>query len=148
MRDFPVRPDLKIVPTLEGDQEVLQMKAGVMFVCEGCCCGNGHSFPRIDKAHYLRESRRRGISEHVSIVFTADDGGGCLGPCGLGNNVFMYLYGRGLWFQRMNANEDVDALFSYLEESIRMGEPAPVEGSLARRVYTRVQGEQVPVAVT
>lgn len=148
MRDFPVRPELKVVPTVEGDQEVLQMKAGVMFVCEGCCCGNGQSFPRIDKAHYLRESRRRGISEHVSIVFTADDGSGCLGPCSLGNNVFMYLYGRGLWFQRMNDNEDVDALFSYLEESIRMGEPAPVEGSLARRVYTRVQGEQVPVAVT
>ncbi len=148
MRDFPGRPDLMIVPTLEGDQEILQMMAGVLFVCEACCCGNGYTYPRIDKAHYLRESRRRGISEHVNIVFTADDGGGCLGPCGLGNNVFMYLFGRGLWFQRMNSKADIDALFSYLEESIRIGQPAPIEGSLAQRVYTKVQGEQVPVAAT
>lgn len=148
MRGIPDRPELKLVPTVEGGQEVLQMRAGVIFVCEGCCCGNGTSFPRIEKAHFLREARRRGISEHVSIVFTADDGGGCLGPCGLGNNVFMYLYGRGLWFQRMNSTADIDALYSYLEESIDLGEPAPVAGSLAQRVYTRVLGEQVPVAAT
>lgn len=148
MRGIPDRPELKIVPTVEGGQEVLQMRAGVIFVCEGCCCGNGNSFPRIEKAHFLREARRRGISEHVSIVFTADDGGGCLGPCGLGNNVFMYLFGRGLWFQRMDTTADIDALYSYLEESIDLGEPAPVDGSLAQRVYTRVLGEQVPVAAT
>ena len=96
----------------------------------------------------MREARRRGISEQVSVVFTADDGGGCLGPCGLGNNVFLYLYGRGLWFQRMNSKSDIDALYSYLEESIRLGQPAPIAGSLADRVYTKVQGEQVPVAAT
>ena len=146
--NIPGRPDLTIVPTLEGGQEVLQMKAGFLFVCEACCCGNGYSFPRIEKAHYLRESRRRGISEHVSIVFTADDGGGCLGPCGLGNNVFLYLYGSGLWFQRMNAKADIDALFSYLEESIELGQPAPVAGSLAQRAYTRVHNERIPVAAT
>lgn len=148
MRDYPGRPDVKIVPTLDGEEKVLQMKAGMLFVCEGCCCGNGTSFPEIERAHYLRESRRRGISEHVSIVFTADDGGGCLGPCSLGNNVFLYLYGRGLWFQRMDSKEDLDALFDYLEESIDIGQPAPIEGSLARRAYTKVQGEQIPVAVT
>ncbi len=148
MRDFFSRPELKIVPTLEGGQEVLQMMAGVLFVCEACCCGNGYSNPRIDKAHYLREARRRGISEHVNIVFTADDGGGCLGPCGLGNNVFMYLFGSGLWFQRMNSKADIDALFSYIEESIRLGQPAPIEGNLAQRVYTKVQGEKIPVAAT
>lgn len=146
--DYPGRPDIKIVPTLEGGQEIMQMKAGYLFVCEGCCCGNGSSFPKIEKAHYLRESRRRGISEHVSIVFTADDGGGCLGPCSLGNNVFLYLYGNGMWFQRMNGEDEIDALFSYLEESIRLGQPAPVADSLARRVYTKVQGEKIPVAAT
>lgn len=146
MAGIPGRPDLQIVPTLDGSEQVLQMKAGVIFLCEGCCCGNGSSFPKLEKAHYLREARRRGISEHVSIVFTADDGGGCLGPCSLGNNVFMYLFGRGLWFQHMNEKSDVDALYSYLEECVRLGELAPVEGSLAERVYTRVQGEQVPVA--
>ncbi len=148
MRGFPGRPDLKIVPTLEGGQEILQMMSGFLFVCQACCCGNGYTFPRIDKAHYLREARRRGISEHVSIVFTADDGGGCLGPCGLGNNVFLYLYGRGLWFQRMNGKSEIDELFGYLEESIRLGQPAPIEGSLADRVYTRLEAEQVPVAAT
>ena len=124
------------------------MMAGYLFICEACCCGNGYSAPRLEKAHYLREARRRGISQHVTIVFTADDGGGCLGPCGLGNNVFMYLFGRGLWFQGMNDTADIDALYGYLEESIRLGQPAPVEGSLAERVYTRVQGEQIPVAVS
>ncbi len=148
MRGFPGRPDLKIVPTLEGGQEILQMMAGFLFVCQACCCGNGYTYPRIDKAHYLREARRRGISEHVSIVFTADDGGGCLGPCGLGNNVFLYLYGKGLWFQRMNGKSEIDELYGYLEESIRLGQPAPIEGSLADRVYTRVEAEQVPVAAT
>lgn len=148
MRTFPGRPDLKIVPTLDGGQELLQMMAGYLFICEACCCGNGYSNPRLEKAHYLREARRRGISEHVTIVFTADDGGGCLGPCGLGNNVFMYLFGRGLWFQGMNDTADVDALYDYLDESIRLGQPAPVAGSLAERVYTKVQGEQIPVAAT
>ena len=148
MISIPGRPDLTIVPTLEGGQEVLQMKSGFLFVCEGCCCGNGQSFPRLEKAHYLREARRRGISEHVSIVFTADDGGGCLGPCSLGNNVFLYLYGSGLWFQRMNAKTDIDALFTYLEESIDLGQPAPLAGSLAQRVYTRVHNERIPVAAT
>ena len=148
MSQIPGRPDLVVVPSLDGGQEILQMKAGMLFVCEGCCCGNGVSFPRIEKAHYLRESRRRGVSEHVGIVFTADDGGGCLGPCSLGNNVFLYLYGSGLWFQGIDNQDDIDALFSYIEESVRLGEPAPVEGGLARHVYTRVQGEKVPVAVT
>jgi hypothetical protein len=148
MRGFPGRPDLKVVPTLEGGQEVLEMIPGVLFVCEACCCGNGYTYPKVDKAHYLREARRRGISEHVSIVFTADDGGGCLGPCGLGNNAFLYLYGKGLWFQRMNGKADIDELYGYLEESIRIGQPAPIEGKLADRVYTKVQGEQIPVAAT
>ncbi len=148
MRGIPGRPDIKIVPTLDGGQEILQMVAGMLFVCEACCCGNGYSSPKIEKAHYLREARRRGISENIGIVFTADDGGGCLGPCGLGNNVFMYLFGRGMWFQRMNTKSDINALYSYLEESIQLGQPAPVEGSLAQRVYTKVQGEQVPVAAT
>ncbi len=148
MKGIPGRPDLMIVPTLDGDQEVIQTIAGVLFVCEACCCGNGITFPKIDKAHYLREARRRGIAGQVDIVFTADDGGGCLGNCALGNNAFLYLFGRGLWFQRLNAKEDIDELYDYVEESVRLGQPAPIAGDLARRVYTKVQGEQVPVAAT
>ena len=148
MNTIPGRPDLTIVPTLDGGQEILQVKAGYLFICNGCCCGNGTSFPKLEKAHYLREARRRGLSEHVSIVFTADDGGGCLGPCGLGNNVFMYLFGSGLWFQGIDAREDIDALYDYLEESINLGQPAPVADGLSDRAYTRVQGEQIPVAAT
>jgi (2Fe-2S) ferredoxin len=136
---------MKLVPMLDGSQELVEEMAGLLLICNGCCCGSGHGSPRLEKVHYLREARRRGIDSMVDIVFTADDGGGCLGVCSLGNTVFLYLFGRGLWFQAINTREDIDALYDYVEESIRAGEPVLPKGPLAERVYTKVQGELVPV---
>jgi len=87
--------------------------AGIIFVCDGCCCGHPERggpkiLPRALRVAVRRAFRRAGLDGRVRLAYTD-----CLGPCSEANVFFLYMDGRPLWFRRINSAELISEVVTY-----------------------------------
>src|SRR5574338_252332 len=83
------------------DFRIVQLH-GNLLVCSkahgNCCCGwTEKGRAPVNQALYEQEWERRKIRNKVHLSFT-----GCLGPCAVGNNVLLQLFGQSIWFKDLN----------------------------------------------
>jgi cobaltochelatase CobN len=118
------------------DFRIVQLQ-GNLFVCSkahgNCCCGwteKGRAPVNLDL--YQHEWERRKIRNKIHLSFT-----GCLGPCAVGNNAMLQLFGRSIWFKDLNDDRSIPAIFDYIEAMLRAGHVLPAPPELAGQVYER-----------
>ena len=142
MRNLVTRADGKLVNVAH--------KQGQLFVCAaGCCCGHTeHGYPPVPVDLYHEEWERRRLRPHVHLSI-----GGCLGPCPLANVAMLLFDGRPLWFHSCNTEQQVRALYDYIETMVGAQAYLPPPPDLADRMFTAFrwagdvsQSEPAPVA--
>lgn len=105
-----------IVWRADGEPINVYRRPGQLFVCAtGCCCGHterGHAPVPVELYH--REWARRRIRHKVHLSL-----GGCLGPCALSNVVLLLYAGREVWFHSVTGDEQIVAIFDYVEAMVR-----------------------------
>jgi nitrile hydratase accessory protein len=121
-----------IVWRADGEPINVFRRPGQLFVCAtGCCCGHterGHA--PVPEDLYHREWARRRIRHKVHLSL-----GGCLGPCALSNVALLLFAGHQIWFHSIEGDEQVIAIFDYVEAMVRADQylsPPPV---LAPQVF-------------
>ena len=114
----------------------------------GCCCGHTeHGYPPVPTDLYHDEWERRRLRPHVHLSM-----GGCLGPCPLANVAMLLFDGRPLWFHSCNTEEQIRALYDYIEALVEAQAYIPPPPELADRMFTAfrwdgdAQSESAPVA--
>lgn len=131
----PVSPVTRI--TARGEEFKIVQLVGNLFVCSmangNCCCG------RIEKGRmafanedWSDEWERRKIRNRVHLTFS-----GCLGPCAVGNNALLQLFGQSIWFKDLNDHVFAPAIFDYIEAMLAAGHVLPVPQQLGDHVYQR-----------
>jgi YHS domain-containing protein/(2Fe-2S) ferredoxin len=118
------------------DFRIVQLQ-GNLFVCSkahgNCCCGwTEKGRAPLNLNLYQAEWEGRKIRNKVHLTFTA-----CLGPCAVGNNVLLQLFGRSIWFKDLNDDALIPAVFDYIETMLRAGTVLPPPAELAEHVYER-----------
>lgn len=107
-------------------------RPGQLFVCAtGCCCGHterGHDPVPVDRYHREWAKRRIRHKVHLSI-------GGCLGPCALSNVALLLYGGHQVWFHSIAGEENVVAIFDYIESMVRADRFLPPPAALAAQVF-------------
>jgi nitrile hydratase accessory protein len=107
-------------------------RPGQLFVCAtGCCCGHverGHEPVPVDLYHSEWTRRRIRHKVHLSL-------GGCLGPCALSNVVLLLYEGREIWFHSVTGDEQVIAIFDYIEAMVCADRYLPPPDTLAPQVF-------------
>ncbi len=107
-------------------------RPGQLFVCAtGCCCGHterGHE--PVNTELYHREWARRRIRHRVHLSM-----GGCLGPCALSNVALLLFAGHQIWFHSITGDEQVTAIYDYIEAMVRADRYLPPPASLADQVF-------------
>lgn len=107
-------------------------RPGQLFVCAtGCCCGHterGHAPVNTDLYHAEWTRRRIRHKVHLSM-------GGCLGPCALSNVALLLFAGREIWFHSITGDEQVIAIFDYIEAMVRADRYLPPPPQLAPQVF-------------
>jgi cobaltochelatase CobN len=100
---------------LDGRPIHLVAKRAHLMVCaKGCCCGHterGHAAVPIDL--YKEEYRKRKLRKYVQLTMS-----GCLGPCPVANVVLLFFDGHPVWFQSVNGEPQIRAIFDYLERML------------------------------
>src|SRR5712692_10515695 len=106
---------------------------GHLFVChEACCCGRTEDgFQPVPTALYEREWLRRRFRNFVHLTI-----GGCLGPCALANVAMLLWDGQALWFQSLNDEALVVALFDYIQGMLEADAFVPPAEPLAGLQFT------------
>lgn len=79
-----------------------------------------------------QEWERRRIRNRVHLSFT-----GCLGPCAVGNNALLQLFGRSIWLKDLNDPALAAAVFDYVEAMLAAGNVLPPPETLREHVYER-----------
>jgi len=132
----PRLPTLKL--TARGEEFRIVQLQGQLFVCArqhgSCCCGWDEKGRLPFDPHDLwgAEWERRRIRNRVHLTFT-----GCLGPCAVGNNALLLLFGRSMWLKDLNAPENCSAVFDWIESMLAIGRILPPPEPLAAHVYER-----------
>jgi hypothetical protein len=75
---------------------------------------------------------QRKIRNKIHLTFT-----GCLGPCTVGNNALLQLYGRSIWLKDLNDRSFAFAVFDYIETILAAGHVLAPPDGLRDRVYDR-----------
>ena len=128
------RPNRNLVGRhADGKQVNVARMRGNLFVCaNACCCG------RVDMKNsplntdlYHDEWMRRRFRNIVHLTV-----GGCLGPCALANVNLLVFDGRMIWLQSMNTDEDVVALFDWVEEMLDADRYLDPPENVAAHVFT------------
>jgi cobaltochelatase CobN len=121
-----------IVWRADGEPINVFRRPGQLFVCAtGCCCGHterGHAPVPVELYH--REWARRRIRHKVHLSL-----GGCLGPCALSNVVLLLFAGREIWFHSVTGDEQVIAIYDYIEAMVRADRYLPPPPNLAPQVF-------------
>jgi nitrile hydratase accessory protein len=122
-----------IVTRRDGRPVNVARPRGHLFVCyENCCCGRVEDgIPAVPAALYDSEWRRRRLRNVVHLTM-----GGCLGPCALANVVLLLFDGQALWFQGMNEDARVHALYDYIEQMLAANACLPPPPELAALQFT------------
>jgi cobaltochelatase CobN len=128
-----------IVRRGDGDLINVFRRPGQLFVCAtGCCCGHterGHAAVPVDLYH--TEWARRKIRHKVHLSL-----GGCLGPCALSNVALLLFGGQQIWFHSIEGDEQVIAIYDYIEAMVRAGRYLPPPDSLRDQVFDVFDWEQ------
>ena len=121
-----------IVWRADGEPINVFRRPGQLFVCAtGCCCGHterGHAPVPVELYH--REWARRRIRHKVHLSL-----GGCLGPCALSNVALLLFAGHQIWFHSITGDEQVIAIFDYIEAMVRADRYLPPPPALAPQVF-------------
>ncbi|GAC1500126.1 MAG: cobaltochelatase subunit CobN [Ktedonobacteraceae bacterium] len=122
-RNMVLRPDGKLVNVAR--------KQGHLFVCStGCCCGHTErKFAAVPTDLYHNEWERRKLRNKVHLTM-----GGCLGPCPLANVTMLIFDTHNIWFHSINSENQVLALYDYIEHMLAANSYLPPPAELA--VYT------------
>jgi nitrile hydratase accessory protein len=106
---------------------------GHIFVChEACCCGRVEDgFSPVPVQVYEREWMQRRFRNFVHLTI-----GGCLGPCALANVMLLLWDGQAHWFQSINSEALVVALFEYIQGMLEAGTYLPAAEPLASLEFT------------
>lgn len=118
------------------DFRIVQLQ-GNLFVCSqangSCCCGwTEKGRAPLNTALYEREWEQRKIRNKVHLTFT-----GCLGPCAVGNNALLQLYGQSFWFKDLNDDQLIPSIYDYIETMLQAGQVVPPPPELTEHVYAR-----------
>ena len=118
------------------DFRIVQLH-GNLFVCSkahgNCCCGwTEKGRAPVNTALYGDEWERRKIRNKIHLSFT-----GCLGPCAVGNNVLLQLFGQSIWFKDLNGDQYIPMIFDYIEAMLDAGHIFTPPENLAGHVYAR-----------
>jgi cobaltochelatase CobN len=121
-----------IVWRADGEPINVFRRPGQLFVCAtGCCCGHterGHAEVPVELYH--REWARRRIRHKVHLSL-----GGCLGPCALSNVALLLFAGHQIWFHSITGDEQVVAIYDYVEAMVRADRYLPTPPALASQVF-------------
>ncbi|MGI8914616.1 MAG: nitrile hydratase accessory protein [Chloroflexota bacterium] len=121
-----------IVRRADGEPINVFRRPGQLFVCaSGCCCGHterGHAPVPVELYHQEWVRRRIRHRVHLSL-------GGCLGPCALSNVALLLFAGREVWFHSITGEEQVIAIFDYVEAMVRANRYLPPPPDLAPQVF-------------
>ena len=121
-----------IVWRADGEPINVFRRPGQLFVCAtGCCCGHterGHA--PVPEELYHREWARRRIRHKVHLSL-----GGCLGPCALSNVALLLFAGHQIWFHSIVGDEQVVAIYDYIEAMVRADRYLPPPPALAPQVF-------------
>lgn len=117
---------------LDGKPIHLVAKRAHLMVCaKGCCCGRterGHAAVPID--FYKQEYKKRKIRKWVQLTMS-----GCLGPCPLSNVVLLFFDGHPVWFQSVNGDAPIRAIFDYVEQMLAADGYLPPPPELTEFVF-------------
>ena len=134
----PAKTPLKTVKVRARDEDfrIVQLQ-GNLFVCSkahgNCCCGwTEKGRAPVNTTLYGDEWERRKIRNKLHLSFT-----GCLGPCAVGNNVLLLLFGQSIWFKDLNGDQYIPMIFDYIEAMLDAGHILPPPENLAEHVYAR-----------
>jgi cobaltochelatase CobN len=61
--------------------------------------------------------------------------GGCLGPCALSNVALLLFAGHQIWFHSITGDEQVTAIYDYIEAMVRADRYLPPPPELADQVF-------------
>ncbi len=133
------------VPARGEEFKIVQV-TGNLFVCSrangNCCCGwTEKGRMPFDNSLWSDEWEQRKIRSRVHLTFT-----GCLGPCAVGNNALLQIWGRSIWLKDLNAPQLATAVFDYIEAMLAAGSILPVPDALTGHAYERylTPGEAAP----
>jgi nitrile hydratase accessory protein len=121
-----------IVWRADGEPINVFRRPGQLFVCAtGCCCGHserGHA--EVPAELYHREWVRRKIRHKVHLSL-----GGCLGPCALSNVALLLFGGHQIWFHSITGDDQVMAIFDYIQAMVRADRYLPPPANLADQIF-------------
>jgi cobaltochelatase CobN len=103
-----------------------------MVCAKGCCCGRterGHAAVPVE--FYKQEYKRRKIRKLVQLTMS-----GCLGPCPLSNVALLFFDGRPVWFQSVNGEAQIRAIFDYIDRMLAADGYLPPPPELTDYVFT------------
>ena len=80
--------------------------------------------------------KKRGIRRRVHLSISA-----CLGPCAVANVVLLSIFGRSQWFHSIDSDEQVSAIYDYVELLLAQQRFLPPTGELARFAFQRYASE-------
>jgi nitrile hydratase accessory protein len=124
-RNLVRRPDGVLV-------NVARPRGQILVCATGCCCGRAEDgFAPVPGELFHGEWERRRLRNLVHLTI-----GGCLGPCALANVVVLLFDGQALWFQSMNSEALVLALYDYVDEMLDADRVVPAPAGLAPYQFT------------
>ena len=117
---------------MDGKLIYLAQKRVHLFVCaKGCCCGRtdrGHAAVPID--FYKQEYKRRKLRQAMQLSMS-----GCIGPCAMANAVLLVFDGRSVWFQSINHEPQIVALYDYIDRMLAADRYLPPAAELVDYVF-------------
>src|ERR1700722_6701240 len=107
-------------------------RAHLMVCAKGCCCGHTErGFAGVPIDFYKAEYKKRKIRKLVQLTMS-----GCLGPCPLAHVALLFFGGRPVWFQSINGEAQIRALFDYIDQMLAADGYLPPPPELADYVFT------------
>jgi cobaltochelatase CobN len=130
-----------IIQRSDGRRVHVARTLGQLFVCaDACCCGRVQDgYAPVPRERYHSEWERRGLRNRVHLTI-----GGCLGPCALANVAMLIFDGRQTWFHSMSSDEQVRALYDWIEELVRARAWSPPPDALSAYQFTASTWEERP----
>lgn len=135
----PVGPRLATVKlSARGEDFRIVQLRGQLMVCArqhgSCCCGWDEKgrMPFDPQSLWGDDWERRKIRNRVHLTFT-----GCLGPCAVGNNALLVLFGRAIWLKDLNQPELASTVYDWIESMLAAGQVLAPPERLKDHVYDR-----------
>src|ERR1700733_6475850 len=131
MANRPKKERTRVV-RLDGKPINIVKRRGHFMICaKGCCCGRterGHVAVPVD--FYKQEYKRRKLRNVIQLTMN-----GCLGPCPLSNVALLFFDGRPIWFQSVNTQGQIVAIFDYIEQMLAADRYLPPPAELEEYVF-------------